>query len=189
MLEHRKCRTCSKSLPLAMYYDHKGRESRKPCYGLDCKECELAKNNKWIIDHSDHVIAQRKKRYQENKERFHEYYKANQVRHTASVYRWREENRAVYLQIRKRRWLKTYGLTFESFDALLESQGGKCVICGTTEWGGRWNRPCIDHIHGAKPVIVRGLLCIRCNRGLGEFSDDAENLQRAFQYLKKGKQS
>ena len=53
-----------------------------------------------------------------------------------------------------------YGLTQQQWDALFESQGRKCAICGVAEPNGhgRW---CTDHIHGTR--IVRGILCHRCN--------------------------
>jgi hypothetical protein len=70
-----------------------------------------------------------------------------------------------------------YGLTAETFAAMLESQGGKCALCETTEPGGKgkWS---IDHeheigagYHGFKAAggEVRGLLCHRCNIALGGY--------------------
>ncbi|WP_422399181.1 endonuclease domain-containing protein [Streptomyces netropsis] len=67
---------------------------------------------------------------------------------------------------------RMYGLSREQFDALLDSQGGGCAICGAAEagYGRRWH---IDHDHGCCPSeracgqCVRGILCLTCNaRGL-----------------------
>ena len=76
----------------------------------------------------------------------------------------------------KRDGLKALG----GFDALLASQGGGCAICGyRVKPGGR--RLNVDHDH--KTGVVRGLLCARCNRGLGWFSDDPQRLKAAAVYL------
>ncbi len=37
-----------------------------------------------------------------------------------------------------------------------------------------------DHEHGH----IRGLLCIRCNQGLGQFREDPSRLLRAVVYLR-----
>ncbi|TRW85564.1 hypothetical protein FK535_09210 [Mycolicibacterium sp. 018/SC-01/001] len=80
-----------------------------------------------------------------------------------------------------------YGLSPEAFHALLESQDGRCAICGTDNPGNRfW---AVDHGHSCCPGeyscgdCVRGILCSYCNPGLGWFKDDPENLRRAIAYL------
>ena len=67
------------------------------------------------------------------------------------------------------------------YDAQLVKQGGGCAICGARPKVRRLN---VDHEHlsGA----VRGLLCARCNRGLGWFADRPERLEGAALYLKWG---
>lgn len=56
---------------------------------------------------------------------------------------------------------KTYGLTSEQYDALLERQGGRCAICRARP---KSKRLAVDHDH--KTGVVRGLLCSRCNHDL-----------------------
>ena len=82
--------------------------------------------------------------------------------------------------------LKKYKMTPASHKALLESQGNRCAICGTTEPGGRYNKFHVDHCH--ETGKVRGLLCHRCNYALGYFQDNPQNLQNAIQYLERSKQ-
>lgn len=85
------------------------------------------------------------------------------------------------------RWLKRYSLTVNDYDALLQSQDGKCAVCRSDNPGVRgWH---IDHDHTccngrfSCGRCVRGLLCGQCNLGLGIFQDDPERLLRARDYL------
>lgn len=57
--------------------------------------------------------------------------------------------------------LKTYGLTADDYETLLELQGGKCAICRAKP---KSKRLAVDHDH--KSGRVRGLLCSRCNHDL-----------------------
>ena len=62
--------------------------------------------------------------------------------------------------------------------ASCRAAGNKCQICGRTQR----KRLAADHDHPAhKP---RGVLCDGCNRGLGYFRDNPENLEKAANYLR-----
>lgn len=78
---------------------------------------------------------------------------------------------------------KKYGVTAEWEAATLEAQGYKCgnPSCGATEPGGRWPTWHIDHCH--KTGVVRGLLCDKCNKGVGLFDDDVDKLAGMIEYL------
>lgn len=80
---------------------------------------------------------------------------------------------------REKRIYDIYKLTKEDFDILLKSQNNSCKICGT-----EYNKKSfhIDHCHSKKNV--RGLLCSKCNQGLGLFGDDINILLSAIEYLK-----
>lgn len=69
------------------------------------------------------------------------------------------------------------------YAAQLAKQGGSCAICGTRPKTRRLN---IDHEHQGQAGAVRGLLCPRCNRGLGWFRDRPDLLETAAIYLKWG---
>lgn len=71
-----------------------------------------------------------------------------------------------------------YGLSLEQYDAILESQGGVCMICSGTTKG----RLMVDHCH--ETGAVRGLLCSGCNTALGLFGDNEAGLLRAVGYLR-----
>jgi len=78
---------------------------------------------------------------------------------------------------------KAYGITLEDYEAMLEAQGGKCAICGTTEESARGRIFSVDHCHITG--VVRGILCSNCNNGLGRFKDNRELLSKAIEYLSK----
>jgi Recombination endonuclease VII len=73
---------------------------------------------------------------------------------------------------------RTYGITAERVERMIEGQGGLCPICGR-DLG---TRPHVDHDH--ETGAVRGILCFNCNGGLGQFGDDIDRLQQAVEYLK-----
>lgn len=74
-----------------------------------------------------------------------------------------------------------YGLTPEQHAALLASQDGLCAICRTAEPRGRHGLWQVDHNHitGQR----RGLLCHKCNVGVGSLQDSADMLRSAADYL------
>lgn len=90
-----------------------------------------------------------------------------------------------------RHLVSMYKMNQEQFDAMMESQGNCCAICGNSVLGhdGQLRRAVVDHDHSccAGSVTcgscVRGILCHRCNRGLGQFGDDPELLRSAIGYL------
>lgn len=78
---------------------------------------------------------------------------------------------------------KKYGLTIDDYLALSKSQNDKCAICGLVNTFGPWTtKLVVDHCH--KTGKVRGLLCDKCNRALGQFNDDAERMELAIKYLR-----
>lgn len=113
----------------------------------------------------------------------------HRLKHRANCKKWavghREEHFKMQVACRLR---KNYGITPERFVEMETAQGGLCAICGLPESyaGNRTNthrkrKLSIDHDHGTG--TVRGLLCHRCNLGLGNFRDDPELLKAATRYL------
>ena len=83
-----------------------------------------------------------------------------------------------------------FNLSPDQWNELLASQYGGCAICGATEAGGI-GRFHVDHDHKCCPgkrscgKCVRGLLCNRCNTGIGQFKDDPSRLDSAARYLRR----
>ena len=75
---------------------------------------------------------------------------------------------------------KLYNVSQDELEAVRSKADGKCMICGVSE------KEChkglhLDHDHVSGRV--RGLLCSKCNKGLGLFQDNAELLMKAAGYL------
>lgn len=103
---------------------------------------------------------------------------------------------------KSRRWklLESYGLTPETYMAMLDAQDHKCKICavdindvlqpvmdrtGRIQLSSTKFRACIDHCHATEKL--RGILCMGCNRGLGDFCDSPESLRAAAAYLEENR--
>lgn len=72
-----------------------------------------------------------------------------------------------------------FNLSVDEYNNMLKNQQYSCAICETTEpTGYGWH---VDHCH--KSGKVRGILCSKCNQGLGLFSDNTKHLNKAINYL------
>lgn len=76
-------------------------------------------------------------------------------------------------------WQYKYGISPEQYFELYQQQEGKCKICG--EELNEDEYLCIDH--DKETGEIRGLLCKKCNLGLGHFKDSPDNLRKAAEYL------
>lgn len=79
-----------------------------------------------------------------------------------------------------------YGIGIEDYASLLSGQAGVCLICSeppdSEAADPRRRALCVDHDH--LTGRIRGLLCWKCNVGLGSFRDSEEILAKAIEYLK-----
>lgn len=72
-----------------------------------------------------------------------------------------------------------YGLTMEQYDQLLAAQDNACAVC-KNKFDKLW--PCIDHDH--QTMQIRGILCVKCNTGIGNLGDGSL-LEAALLYIQK----
>jgi hypothetical protein len=77
---------------------------------------------------------------------------------------------------------RTFGVSADEFDRLLAEQGGGCAICGVIPKRAASLHLDHDHDTGA----IRGILCLSCNQGVGQFRDDPGLLEKAARYLRGG---
>lgn len=79
---------------------------------------------------------------------------------------------------------KNYRIRLADYQKLYDDQKGKCACCGRHEDLFKRNLH-VDHDHDTGQV--RGLLCTKCNPGIGYFDHSIERLEQAIAYLKKFK--
>jgi hypothetical protein len=108
------------------------------------------------------------------------WYHTNKKRHQAWVRAWRANHK-------DRVYSYYYGASF-NYGAMHAAQNGLCAICHHHETrkdprSGRTTPLHVDHCHITNNV--RGLLCNRCNCGLGYFRDDPTLLRAAAAYLER----
>lgn len=72
-----------------------------------------------------------------------------------------------------------YGISLEYYDSIKKFQKNRCAICKQPE--SVIGKLVVDHNH--KTGQVRGLLCSRCNLGIGFFKESVKRLIRAVIYL------
>jgi len=104
---------------------------------------------------------------------------------TENYDKWKKQSLASYHRNRpriiKERAAKRHNISLSLYESLLEIHKGCCGICGN---------PCptkrslaVDHDHATG--TVRGLLCQRCNHGIGLFHDNPDRLRKAADYLER----
>ena len=85
--------------------------------------------------------------------------------------------------------VKRFGITYTDYLEIHNIQEGLCALCGFPEMAvdHRTKKPrmlAVDHCHTTGNI--RGLLCTKCNTGLGNFLDSKELLEKAIKYLMAG---
>ena len=113
------------------------------------------------------------------------YHRARRPIKTAQRRAWNAANRDKQKAANERMHLKrAYGMTLEAYRTLADAQGGRCAACGEVPSGaGHCGRLHVDHDHDTGEI--RGLLCVTCNQGLGQFKDSVLRLQQAIMYLRR----
>jgi hypothetical protein len=101
----------------------------------------------------------------------------------AKEYRLKHPRKAKCQNLRRH-----FNITLDEYEVILERQNGTCAICGNNETAVRRGTSelrylAVDHCHESGKI--RGLLCSKCNTGLGLLRDSKELLRKAIQYLTK----
>ena len=128
-----------------------------------------------------------KKYYLKHRIRLREREKAYRKKNRDKIREWSKVwEKAHYKERRNQRIKRVYGIDETIYDNLFKVQAGVCAICKQAEHrkhrAGKVVKLAIDHCHKTKKV--RGLLCSRCNNGIGAFEDDINLFTMAIEYLK-----
>lgn len=85
---------------------------------------------------------------------------------------------------RERHWRKFLGITSADVMKMMVKQENRCAICHRQLDATYTNKPSTPHVdHNHETNKVRGVLCVKCNTGLGLFLDNILVLENAIKYL------
>lgn len=166
MPETKVCSKCTRNLPLDKFCAKNRGKFGRESY---CRECGAGASREWYSRNKDRVAVRTKEYNKRNRER---------IRGIANKYHKKFPDK-------RPKWARTayikreYGIKDEQYKQLLQSQYGICAICCLLSPNGHFD---IDHCH--KSGKIRGLLCRKCNTGIGLLGENVENLTRAIEYIK-----
>lgn len=166
----KQCKRCQEELPLSSFYVRKSGipyTMCKSCYLEDKKERNSTRTHRTVSQKICRECGEEK-----TPDEFHRNY--SQSGGIASICK-----ECAYLTNLETKYKIT------NISELMEKTGHRCQICGT-DYG---NRPYVDHDHSCCSSdytcgkCFRGLLCPRCNTGLGMFGDNVVSLSNAVTYV------
>ena len=160
------CIVCGQAKLLGEFYRSAG---MRDGHRNDCKDCNLAAKRARYAADPDRYIAGVRRWQLANPERVRE---TRRLRN-AHPERQRKQRDSYYR--------RTYGISADQADEILEGQNGRCAICCTPA-PERLASMHLDHDHATG--AIRGFLCIDCNQGLGKLRDSPDLLLRALVYLR-----
>jgi hypothetical protein len=167
-------------------------------YYSENKEHIKERTSKWSKNNSDKVRKAQRENYIKNREHIRK--RKNDYRHkhreeinaksrekysqkTSNKQEYGREYRRKNREHRKDIALKySFGISLEEYNKIFDRQEGKCAICGIPR--NETNKDfAVDHNH--ETGEIRGLLCLYCNRMLGDAKDKVETLRKGIEYLEK----
>jgi hypothetical protein len=134
---------------------------------------EILKSNKEYRDKNKEKLSLKSKKYYFlNREKAKA---SSSARYYKDPVSWGRRNRNSSL-------IKKFGISLQEIDLIIARQGNKCLICDR-EFSkfSRLTSPHVDHNHSTG--MFRGVICGRCNVGLGHFEDSVGLLKSAVGYL------
>ena len=166
MFPSKACTKCGIVKPLGEFYAMSG---MRDGHRNDCIECNKAAKRERYRRNPDREIEKARGWARDNPDRYRAY---------QAEYRDRPERKRAMRDLYYRR---TYGISADEADAILEAQDHRCAICMKPA-PARLASMHLDHDHDTG--AVRGFLCLDCNQALGKLRDSPDLLLRALVYLR-----
>jgi hypothetical protein len=160
-MAEKTCKTCLVSKSADEFYRQ---ASKKDGLQNSCKQCNIDRRKARYLDNREATLAKNKL--------------------------WRDANKGKTRAISRKETLNRYGLTTETYTALLIKQGGACATC--EEFPDESSNLHVDHDHACCPgtkscgSCIRGLLCMKCNTILGKAKDNPKLLRVLASYVEGG---
>lgn len=159
------CKMCEQQLPLEQFRKHKLTKDR---LNIWCNSCQISYQKEWVKQNPEK--ANWRKRNPEKSKKARRAWEASNP----------EKVRGCWI---KKYWPHLTGNeAIIEYQRLFEKQQGSCAICGLKECSPT-KRLAVDHDHVSGKV--RGLLCDRCNRGIGYFRESIDIMSNGITYLKR----
>lgn len=151
------CLTCKKEKPLSEFTSDKQKKTGLTPY---CKECCAIASRRYYENHKEQYAKAHKEWREKNPQ-------------------WKPNPRGRNATLKCR-----YNISESDYNDMFIEQGGRCAICGKHQ-SKCYKTLHVDHCHETDKV--RGLLCGKCNRGLGMFSDSISLFHNVIKYLEMNK--
>lgn len=154
----------------------------RPYYARNmCKACHMRAFREANSERAEKYNARVKRWRQDHPERIAEYQRRRREKRRYDPVYAKQARR-----VHRRSQLKCrFGLTEEQFYGLFARQGNACPLCGVHISPDRPKSYALDHDH--RTGIFRGLVCQRCNSGIGMFGESVEIVRRVAKYLSTAK--
>ena len=152
------------------YYEKNKEELKayEKAYNEKNREKINANNKAYNEKNKEKIRAYARAYYENNKEKLN-------VKHKA----YREKNKD---KKRESELKRNFGIGLHEYDLMFTEQKGKCACCGSHQ-NELTKNLAVDHDHDTG--LIRGLLCGKCNTGIGILGDNIEGLMKALNYLEK----
>lgn len=156
-------------------------------YSDKWKEYIKRYGKQWQLDNKDKLKKYRKQyisKHKEHRKQYRKQYRLNNIDKLKKYYKLYNHKNKEKIKYNTLNYnlRKLYGITIDEYEEKLLEQCGNCAIC---------NRPSSDykrrlHVdHNHITGKIRGLLCVKCNNGLGCFGEEVSILNNAIKYLNK----